>query len=87
MKEAEDFNKQCNKQLNKQVTALFVYTVRTVLKNYCKPTSKQALEFIEAAKCVNTVKDKEVQSYQKFIDDLLGAQQALDKNKIPHMCW
>ena len=85
--EAEQYNKQCNKQLNKQVFSVFIYSCKTSLKKYCRANSKISSTFTKSAACYNQNKAIEMKVYTSITDEILGATNAQDNKKIPHLCW
>lgn len=83
----ESMNKNCIKGLPNKVLTVSTYTVKTVIKQLCKKTSKLLPEYFEAAKCVNKAHNELAKCFSKSIDHLLGMQFAEEKQKIPMACW
>jgi hypothetical protein len=76
------------KNLAKQLTAIILYTAKSMVNNLCKKESKKLNRFLSSAKCANSAhKSFEICNY-RFIDSLLGIYNLKeDKLKIPYVCW
>jgi len=85
----ELLNKNCIKGLPKQVLSVSIYTVKRVIKQFCRKNSKNKIlsEYLESAKCMNKAHNELAKCSSKSIDHLLGIQFAVENLKIPMACW
>ena len=75
------------KDLSKQVTGVLIYAVKSTINQLCKKDSKRLTELISSTPCINKANNEINKCYTRLIDSILGAKNAVDKKKIPHLCW
>ena len=83
----EVYKTKCFKDLAKQVFGVLVYAVRNAMRQYCRKDSKKLTDLIAAVPCVTKNDPVVTKCYTNYIDGVLGAKNAVDTKKLPHMCW
>ena len=83
----EKYKTKCFKDLSKQVFGVLIYAVKNAIKQYCKKDSQKLTELLEAVPCINKNDPIVTKCYTNMIDGILGAKNAVDNKKIPHLCW
>ena len=86
--EIDKYKAKCLKDLTKQMTSVLIYSIKnTLLRRYCKKDKARMADFADAGSCLNRNDVIISRCYKNFIDQILGAKNAPDTFKIPHMCW
>ncbi len=83
----ENYTKLCLKNMPKQVSSVLFYQVKNQAHQLCKKNSKRRQGLIKVAPCANRASAEFNKCNSKFIDDLLGINNADNKKKIPFICW
>ncbi len=86
LKEFELYKTNCMKNLPKQLAGFFIFSLKNSNKRLCKKDSKQLTDLIESTPCINRANTQISKCYTNLIDKILGAQNADDTRKIPHLC-
>jgi hypothetical protein len=86
LKEFEDYKTKCMKKLPKQLAGFFIFSLKNSVKRFCKKDSQQLTNMIESSPCINRANTQISKCYSNLIDKILGAQNANDTRKIPHLC-
>ena len=87
VKELEGYKAKCFKDLAKQTFGVVIYAVKNALRQYCKKDSQKLTDLMAAIPCLKKNDPIVTKCYSNFIDGVLGAKNAPDNKKIPHMCW
>jgi hypothetical protein len=83
----ETYAKKCKTGLTKQLMSVFIYTVKTQIRQMCKKDSKKRRKLMAARNCVDAAKHEFEKCIINLIDTLQGIKLADDKKKIPLSCW
>lgn len=84
----EKYKTYCLINMPKQVSSVLIYALKNVLvKQICKRDSKLLSQAIAATPCINQANGEITKCYTKFIDSVLGAKNAVETKRIPHLCW
>jgi hypothetical protein len=86
LKEFEGYKTKCMKKLSKQLAGFFIFSLKNTIKRLCNKDSKQLTDMIESSPCINRANTQISKCYSNLIDKILGAQNANDTRKIPHLC-
>jgi hypothetical protein len=86
LKEFELYKTKCMKNLAKQLAGFHIFSLKKSVKRFCKKDSKQLTDLIESSPCINRANTQISKCYTNLIDKVLGAQNADDTRKIPHLC-
>ncbi len=86
LKEFELYKTKCMKNLPKQLAGFLIFSLKNTNKRLCQKDSKQLTDMIESGQCINKANTQLSKCYTDLIDKILGAQNADDTRKIPHLC-
>jgi hypothetical protein len=86
IKEIERYKTKCMKNLPKQLAGILVFSLKNTINQLCKKDSKRLTNLIASTPCINTANPEINKCYSSLIDKILGAQNANDTRKIPHLC-
>jgi hypothetical protein len=86
LKEFELYKTKCMKNLPKQLAVFLIFSLKNTNKRLCQKDSKQLTDIIESGQCINKANTQLSKCYANLIDKILGAQNADDTRKIPHLC-
>jgi len=86
VKELETYKQKCFKNLSKQVFGVLIYSIKNTMKQYCRKDSKKLDVLLKAVPCLNKNDNEVTKCYAQFVDGVLGAKNANDTKKIPHLC-
>lgn len=89
LNEAMAINEKCAKgSTAKQMTSIFLFSVRNVVKGYCsKRNQKQLARRLRMSRCVNTHSSLIDRCMQKYQQKTIDASSLVEKYRIPAMCW
>ncbi|CAG2175465.1 unnamed protein product, partial [Oppiella nova] len=87
LSEIEKYKNNCFQNLSKQVFGIYIYSFKGVIRNFCsKKESKRLDEIIACTPCMNKYSNVIGKCYDTIINELLGAKNAPENKRIPHMC-
>jgi hypothetical protein len=86
IKEIERYKTKCMKNLTKQMAGILIFSLKNVINQLCKKDSKRLTNLIASTPCINAANSQINKCYSNLIDKILGAQNASETRRIPHVC-
>ena len=88
LEQAQSFIAKCMEKFSKQTASVFLFTLKSQLRQICSKNTKRLQELIKFSPCANQQVDEIEKCYFGFIDALIGTKDIADeKQKIPSACW
>jgi len=73
--------------LSKQTTSVIVFSFKNTVNQLKKLESKRTKNMLQTFPCMNKGSTGLNKCNSKLIDEFLGAKNADEKLRIPHVCW
>ena len=89
LKRIEEYKDQCLKEKPKQIVAILIYSIKSLINSYCKhPNTKRTKDLLEAASCANKASFDYQKCQHSYIDMLNTIIPMTDsREKLAQMCW